>query len=171
MLALWKRKVSARHSSCLKLLDMCGRWKQIVKPKYKVLHVLHDINNAKEREKYRGHLEKRRGSSWLWGYEASGDSNWRFKTVQVFTNRDGGGQGISKSKGQKIKIPRILGLCLYSLQGDSGGPLHCSVNGQYVIHGVTSFVSSLGCNVARKPTVFTRVSAYISWMNNVSPLK
>ena len=91
--------------------------------------------------------------------------------MQVFTNRDGGGQGISKSKGQKIKIPRILGLCLYSLQGDSGGPLHCSVNGQYVIHGVTSFVSSLGCNVARKPTVFTRVSAYISWMNNVSPLK
>ncbi|XP_024431530.2 chymotrypsin-like elastase family member 1 [Desmodus rotundus] len=52
-------------------------------------------------------------------------------------------------------------------QGDSGGPLHCSVNGQYVIHGVTSFVSSLGCNVARKPTVFTRVSAYISWMNNI----
>ncbi|CAN0005160.1 unnamed protein product [Bubo scandiacus] len=52
-------------------------------------------------------------------------------------------------------------------QGDSGGPLHCAVNGQYQVHGVTSFVSSLGCNVARKPTVFTRVSAYISWINNV----
>ncbi|XP_021038954.1 chymotrypsin-like elastase family member 1 [Mus caroli] len=52
-------------------------------------------------------------------------------------------------------------------QGDSGGPLHCMVNGQYAVHGVTSFVSSMGCNVARKPTVFTRVSAYISWMNNV----
>uniref|UniRef100_A0A8C0I7A7 pancreatic elastase n=1 Tax=Bubo bubo TaxID=30461 RepID=A0A8C0I7A7_BUBBB len=51
--------------------------------------------------------------------------------------------------------------------GDSGGPLHCAVNGQYQVHGVTSFVSSLGCNVARKPTVFTRVSAYISWINNV----
>ncbi|KAK7797661.1 hypothetical protein U0070_001861, partial [Myodes glareolus] len=36
---------------------------------------------------------------------------------------------------------------------------------QYSVHGVTSFVSSLGCNVSRKPTVFTRVSAYISWMN------
>ncbi|XP_035293816.1 chymotrypsin-like elastase family member 1 isoform X1 [Cricetulus griseus] len=51
--------------------------------------------------------------------------------------------------------------------GDSGGPLHCLVNGQYAVHGVTSFVSSLGCNVSKKPTVFTRVSAYISWMNNV----
>uniref|UniRef100_A0A8C7AGP3 Chymotrypsin-like elastase family member 1 n=1 Tax=Neovison vison TaxID=452646 RepID=A0A8C7AGP3_NEOVI len=52
-------------------------------------------------------------------------------------------------------------------RGDSGGPLHCSVNGKYAVHGVTSFVSSLGCNVSRKPTVFTRVSAYISWMNKV----
>uniref|UniRef100_A0A8U8CA22 Uncharacterized protein n=1 Tax=Geospiza parvula TaxID=87175 RepID=A0A8U8CA22_GEOPR len=52
-------------------------------------------------------------------------------------------------------------------QGDSGGPLHCAVNGQYQVHGVTSFVSSQGCNVARKPTVFTRVSAYISWINSV----
>ncbi|XP_023615451.1 chymotrypsin-like elastase family member 1 isoform X3 [Myotis lucifugus] len=52
-------------------------------------------------------------------------------------------------------------------QGDSGGPLHCLMNGQYTVHGVTSFVSSQGCNVSRKPTVFTRVSAYISWMNNV----
>ncbi|XP_040844662.1 chymotrypsin-like elastase family member 1 [Ochotona curzoniae] len=51
-------------------------------------------------------------------------------------------------------------------QGDSGGPLNCLVNGQYAVHGVTSFVSSLGCNVSRKPTVFTRVSAYITWINN-----
>lgn len=82
-----------------------------------------------------------------------------------------GRHDISKSKGPKSKISGILGLCFSSLQGDSGGPLHCKVNGQYAVHGVTSFVSSQGCNVSRKPTVFTRVSAYISWMNNVSPLK
>lgn len=52
-------------------------------------------------------------------------------------------------------------------QGDSGGPLHCAVNGQYQVHGVTSFVSGMGCNVERKPTVFTRVSAYISWISSV----
>ncbi|XP_045079163.1 elastase-1 [Coregonus clupeaformis] len=51
--------------------------------------------------------------------------------------------------------------------GDSGGPLNCQVNGQYYVHGVASFVSSSGCNANRKPTVFTRVSAYISWMNGI----
>merc|ERR1711964_467148 len=35
-------------------------------------------------------------------------------------------------------------------QGDSGGPLNCSV----------------GCNAHKKPTVFTRSSDYISWMNS-----
>ncbi|XP_056416377.1 chymotrypsin-like elastase family member 1 [Hyla sarda] len=50
--------------------------------------------------------------------------------------------------------------------GDSGGPLNCAVNGVYQVHGVTSFVSSLGCNAYLKPTVFTRVSAYTSWINS-----
>ncbi|XP_068121227.1 elastase-1-like [Hyperolius riggenbachi] len=50
--------------------------------------------------------------------------------------------------------------------GDSGGPLNCVVNGGYQVHGVTSFVSSQGCNAYRKPTVFTRVSAYTSWINS-----
>ncbi|XP_072237856.1 elastase-1-like [Leuresthes tenuis] len=52
-------------------------------------------------------------------------------------------------------------------QGDSGGPLNCSVGGRWVVHGVTSFVSSSGCNAYKRPTVFSRVSAYISWMNSV----
>ncbi|XP_068123472.1 chymotrypsin-like elastase family member 1 [Hyperolius riggenbachi] len=49
--------------------------------------------------------------------------------------------------------------------GDSGGPLNCPVNGVYQVHGIASFVSSLGCNAVRKPTVFTRVSAYLGWIN------
>uniref|UniRef100_A0A6Q2YUW3 pancreatic elastase n=1 Tax=Esox lucius TaxID=8010 RepID=A0A6Q2YUW3_ESOLU len=48
--------------------------------------------------------------------------------------------------------------------GDSGGPLNCVVGGKYYVHGVTSFVSGAGCNTFQKPTVFTRVSAYISWI-------
>ncbi|XP_031422972.1 elastase-1-like [Clupea harengus] len=51
--------------------------------------------------------------------------------------------------------------------GDSGGPLNCQVGGRYVVHGVTSFVSSRGCNTIRKPTVFTRVSAYLGWMEGI----
>ncbi|TNN78667.1 Elastase-1 [Liparis tanakae] len=54
-------------------------------------------------------------------------------------------------------------------QGDSGGPLNCSVNGRWVVHGVTSFVSSSACNATKKPTVFTRVSSYNSWMNSKQP--
>ncbi|XP_012708804.1 elastase-1 [Fundulus heteroclitus] len=51
--------------------------------------------------------------------------------------------------------------------GDSGGPLNCQVSGKYYVHGIASFVSGLGCNAYQKPTVFTRVSAYISWMNSI----
>ncbi|XP_073525130.1 chymotrypsin-like elastase family member 1 [Phyllobates terribilis] len=52
--------------------------------------------------------------------------------------------------------------------GDSGGPLNCAVNGVYQVHGIVSFGSSLGCNYLRKPSVFTKVSSYISWINSVS---
>uniref|UniRef100_A0A2K6GB89 Peptidase S1 domain-containing protein n=2 Tax=Propithecus coquereli TaxID=379532 RepID=A0A2K6GB89_PROCO len=49
--------------------------------------------------------------------------------------------------------------------GDSGGPLNCPATGNtWEVHGVTSFVSSLGCNTLKKPTVFTRVSAFIHWI-------
>uniref|UniRef100_A0A8C9VZR1 Peptidase S1 domain-containing protein n=1 Tax=Scleropages formosus TaxID=113540 RepID=A0A8C9VZR1_SCLFO len=51
--------------------------------------------------------------------------------------------------------------------GDSGGPLNCKVKGRYYVHGVTSFGSSLRCNTPKKPTVFTRVSAYIGWMEGI----
>uniref|UniRef100_A0A8C5K7Y9 Peptidase S1 domain-containing protein n=1 Tax=Jaculus jaculus TaxID=51337 RepID=A0A8C5K7Y9_JACJA len=51
------------------------------------------------------------------------------------------------------------------LYGDSGGPLNCPAgDGTWQVHGVTSFVSSLGCNTRKKPTVFTRVSAFNDWI-------
>ncbi|XP_018426460.1 PREDICTED: chymotrypsin-like elastase family member 1 [Nanorana parkeri] len=53
-----------------------------------------------------------------------------------------------------------------SCNGDSGGPLNCSVGGSYQVHGIVSFGSSLGCNYFQKPSVFTRVSAYNSWINS-----
>uniref|UniRef100_A0A3Q3VZ74 pancreatic elastase n=1 Tax=Mola mola TaxID=94237 RepID=A0A3Q3VZ74_MOLML len=52
--------------------------------------------------------------------------------------------------------------------GDSGGPLNCLVDGKYYVHGIASFVSGYGCNTPKKPTVFSRVSAYIEWMDSVS---
>ncbi|XP_015341041.1 proproteinase E isoform X1 [Marmota marmota marmota] len=49
--------------------------------------------------------------------------------------------------------------------GDSGGPLNCPTeDGSWQVHGVTSFVSAYGCNTLKKPTVFTRVSAFNEWI-------
>ncbi|XP_073717175.1 elastase 3 like [Misgurnus anguillicaudatus] len=50
--------------------------------------------------------------------------------------------------------------------GDSGGPLNCkNSNGIWEVHGIASFVSGLGCNALKKPTVFTRVSAFNDWID------
>ncbi|XP_054078695.1 chymotrypsin-C [Rissa tridactyla] len=49
--------------------------------------------------------------------------------------------------------------------GDSGGPLNCQRDGLWEVDGIVSFGSALGCNTHKKPTVFTRVSAYIDWIN------
>ncbi|XP_055515419.1 proproteinase E-like [Leucoraja erinacea] len=49
--------------------------------------------------------------------------------------------------------------------GDSGGPLNCQgAEGLWYVFGVVSFGSSRGCNTPQKPTVFTRVSAFNSWI-------
>ncbi|CAD7678328.1 unnamed protein product [Nyctereutes procyonoides] len=53
-----------------------------------------------------------------------------------------------------------------SCNGDSGGPLNCQAeNGRWEVRGIVSFGSGLGCNTLKKPTVYTRVSAYIDWIN------
>ncbi|XP_017725007.1 PREDICTED: chymotrypsin-C isoform X3 [Rhinopithecus bieti] len=50
--------------------------------------------------------------------------------------------------------------------GDSGGPLNCQLeNGSWEVFGIVSFGSSQGCNTLKKPVVYTRVSAYIDWIN------
>uniref|UniRef100_A0A8C7WTL4 Elastase 3 like n=1 Tax=Oryzias sinensis TaxID=183150 RepID=A0A8C7WTL4_9TELE len=52
--------------------------------------------------------------------------------------------------------------------GDSGGPLNCqNAQGVWEVHGIASFVSGLGCNFEKKPTVFTRVSAFNGWIDQV----
>lgn len=54
------------------------------------------------------------------------------------------------------------------VKGDSGGPLNCrNADGVWEVHGIASFVSGLGCNFVKKPTVFTRVSAFNDWIDQV----
>ncbi|CAM5105582.1 unnamed protein product [Natator depressus] len=55
-----------------------------------------------------------------------------------------------------------------SCNGDSGGPLNCrGADGKWEVHGIVSFGSILGCNYYRKPSVFTRVSAFNNWIATV----
>uniref|UniRef100_A0A2A4K197 Peptidase S1 domain-containing protein n=1 Tax=Heliothis virescens TaxID=7102 RepID=A0A2A4K197_HELVI len=49
-------------------------------------------------------------------------------------------------------------------RGDSGGPLVVTSNNRRILIGVTSFGSDRGCEVGA-PAVFTRVTSYVSWIN------
>ncbi|XP_066048893.1 elastase-1-like [Chamaea fasciata] len=48
--------------------------------------------------------------------------------------------------------------------GDSGGPLNCYREDHWEVHGIVSFGLAPYCNTYQKPTVFTRVSAYVDWI-------
>ncbi|KAI4884471.1 hypothetical protein NFI96_001277, partial [Prochilodus magdalenae] len=52
-------------------------------------------------------------------------------------------------------------------QGDSGGPLVCQdgPTDAWEVHGITSF-GPIGCIMDKKPSVFTRASAYLPWIEN-----
>ena len=54
-----------------------------------------------------------------------------------------------------------IGAC----KGDSGGPLYCSVGGQQYLVGIVSY-GRVPCAQANVPTVFARVSTYMSWIDN-----
>lgn len=68
-------------------------------------------------------------------------------------------------------LSKITLFMSHSTQGDSGGPLNCAgSDGAWEVHGIVSFGSGLSCNYNKKPTVFTRVSAYSDWISKVSVL-
>ncbi|KAI1242562.1 hypothetical protein IHE44_0000092 [Lamprotornis superbus] len=47
---------------------------------------------------------------------------------------------------------------------DSGAPLSCYRDDHWDVHGIVSFGLVPYCNTYQKPTVFTRVSAYVDWI-------
>lgn len=67
-----------------------------------------------------------------------------------------------------IAVFVMILLTLGFLQGDSGGPLVCqdTLGAPWEVHGITSF-GPVGCIMNKKPSVFTRLSAYLPWIENV----
>ncbi|XP_061405411.1 elastase-1-like [Lethenteron reissneri] len=51
--------------------------------------------------------------------------------------------------------------------GDYGGPLICKKINAWTIYGIVNFINGKNCLGVGTPTVFTQVSAYISWIQNV----
>ncbi|XP_075977061.1 brachyurin-like [Anticarsia gemmatalis] len=55
-----------------------------------------------------------------------------------------------------------VGVC----HGDTGGPLTTTVNSRRILIGISSFVSTRGCQ-AGQPSGFTRVSSYTNWIHSI----
>jgi len=54
--------------------------------------------------------------------------------------------------------------------GDSGGPTNCPVGSGYQVAGIASFVFQLAGNcLPGRPSVYTRVSTYLSWIATNTP--
>lgn len=102
-----------------------------------------------------------------WGTLSSGGSSpnaLRQVTVKVMNNQARKVYGSTFDVRQQIGagIPNIGGKD--SCQGDSGGPLMYYSNSQWYLSGVVSFGN--GCGSASYPGVYTRTSAYMSWIRS-----
>jgi len=83
-------------------------------------------------------------------------------------------QCVSQASGASIWANHI---CIYdsantrgACNGDSGGPVNCPVSGGYQVAGIASFVfQSAGACLPSRPSVYTRTSTYLTWINNNTP--
>jgi len=91
-------------------------------------------------------------------------------SISILTNA----QCVSQGSGANIWANHICirdnantrGAC----NGDSGGPVNCPSGGGHVVAGIASFVfTSAGNCLTTRPSVYTRSSAYLAWINTNTP--
>ncbi|XP_052894421.1 brachyurin-like [Anopheles moucheti] len=102
------------------------------------------------------------------GFGRTSDSSWAISAVLRYTTN-----GIMTNaecvKRWNYDTISNQNLCMWgtggrsSCNGDSGGPLAIQDGGPQLQIGVVSFVSASGCAVG-KPSVYTRVSSYVDWI-------
>ncbi|XP_059807589.1 proproteinase E-like [Hypanus sabinus] len=52
-------------------------------------------------------------------------------------------------------------------EGDPGSPLNCfGSDGRWYVNGIGSYLGPVQCNTAKKPSIYTRVSAFNGWIND-----
>jgi len=106
-----------------------------------------------------------------WGkvdYNKRGSDILQKVKIQVFDNSE-----CHRAYFPKFKIGiRQWHLCAGTKQGgkgtchgDSGGPLQCKIGNQWHLAGITSFGS--GCAKPGFPDVYTRVTHFLSWINQL----
>jgi secreted trypsin-like serine protease len=89
--------------------------------------------------------------------------------VQVVADATCAGEYVNNGEFVDVDIVSNLMMCasgggftIDTCQGDSGGPLAISVNGQWELHGITSFGNS--CALAPYPGVYAEVYQYVDWV-------
>ncbi|XP_078577347.1 trypsin-like [Branchiostoma floridae x Branchiostoma japonicum] len=101
-----------------------------------------------------------------WGVTESGLATYLLQTTVPIMNRD-------KCNTRKYMNGQVTPNMLCAgydeggrdaCQGDSGGPLVCNYSGKWTLDGIVSW--GYGCAQAYKPGIYTRVTQFVSWINN-----
>ncbi|KHJ40414.1 hypothetical protein D918_09555 [Trichuris suis] len=73
----------------------------------------------------------------------------------------------SSRHGKEKEATRPLTDTIFT-NGDSGGPFVCEEDGKFTLYGMVSFTEGFICSNAYHPAIFTKVSAYTSWLNQTA---
>jgi len=91
-------------------------------------------------------------------------------TVGILTNAQCQSQGTGASIWANHICIKDSANTRGACNGDSGGPVNCPSGSGHVVAGIASFVFATAGNcLPSRPSVYTRSSAYLAWINTNTP--